>query len=64
MGDAPSGALGVGGRCPPVVGEAPVVGLIIAPTPGNRGLSQFPPGPPGNQMAGNTNHPDFWARFK
>ena len=45
--DAPSRA-----RHTPLVSEGPVVRLIIEPTPGNRGLSQFPPHPAGNQMGG------------
>ena len=39
-------------RCLPLVSEAPVVGLNIEPTPGNRLLSQFQPDPAGNQSAG------------
>ena len=37
------------------VSEGPVVGLIIEPQPGNMCPCLFPPGPTGNQRAGNTN---------
>ena len=61
--DAPSRALGVMVRCPPLVSEGPVVGLIIEPPPGNRPPSLSPPGPTRNQRGGNTDHPDLSGRF-
>ena len=60
--DAPSGALEYGLCCLPLVGEGPVVGLIIEPTPGNRFCKLFPLLLREIIMAGNTDQRVFSGR--